>query len=47
MASMVLVVEPTVRPRIDQARVSEEFGLTPAKSPVAALLTEAVRRVRS
>ena len=38
MAALVLVVDPSSRPRVDAGMVAEALGLTPAQSEVAALL---------
>ena len=39
-AALVLLVDPSSRPRVDAARVSEAFGLTASEGRVTALLAE-------
>ena len=47
VATLVLVIDPARRVRIDLRRVAAAFGLTPSERRAAALLAEAGRCLRS
>jgi len=43
VAALVLLVDPTRRPRIDAQRVAKTLGLTPSEGRMAALLAEGLK----